>query len=454
MRLGIGNIVILVGLILASVDALSQTVAFRNVNVITMRNETVLLGQTVVVEDGRIKTIGSNASSKLPANAIVVDGSGKYLMPGLADMHVHIWDETDLTLYLSNGVTRVRNLNGRPYHLTWRKQIADGSKFGPNIYTSGPTMYGQLWVRTIDTEEKAIESVRQQKAMGYDFVKVYHMLAPNVYAAATKTAKSLGMRVVGHKPARVPMQTVIDSGQECLEHLLGYGYAVDRDDSPLRAQVQQGGWSFRYSYAGIDADPTKITRVAKQAADNNIWNCPTLVVMDRWVPNGTPEMTEIKSNPYWQYIPSSKRNGSVERYGVTFEDYTLEYQQQGMKVRRQIVKALHDAGAGLLLGTDAGANTVVAGFSIHEELVAMVEAGLTPYQALATGTTSISLYLKTPDVGHISRGAKADMLLLNANPLDDIDNTKKIAGVMKDGRWYPKSDLDERLANIASSYNN
>ena len=275
-----------------------QTTAFVNVNVIPMDSERILENQTVIIHDGKIVRMDVADQIEIPNNAFEIDGNGQYLLPGLADMHVHIWHQEDLLLYVANGITTVRNMNGKPYHLEWRKKIANGELLGPTIYTSGPTIYDERL--SID---KAKQLVIDQKNAGYDFIKIYHYLRDKEpFIELMKTAKEAGIPVAGHKPRGISFREMLDLGQSSLEHMLSYVYLIEKPDTPLRAALQQGKWSFRYHYSGTEVDESKIPPIAEAVRNAGLWNCPTLIAMDRWIPSG--EAQAILAQPHFKYILS------------------------------------------------------------------------------------------------------------------------------------------------------
>ena len=289
-----------------------EIVAFRNVNIIPMNKEVVLKNRTVLVSGEKIISIGKSSKIKIPENAKIIEGKGKYLMPGLGDMHVHIWHENDLMLYLANGVTTVRNMNGRSYHLVWRDQMRSEQRLGPDLYTTGPTLYGRGG-NGIYTPENGKIAVQTQKKAGYDFIKIYHLLSNNVYDAILAEAKLQNIPVVGHKPARHTFEHIFNTGQVSMEHLLGYAVKVEIDGSDLRAELIKGNYSYRYTYGAIEWDKDKLEKITKLTAESGIWNCPTLIAMDRWVHKDSPIALGIKEKPYWKkYISPKLRNTIIE----------------------------------------------------------------------------------------------------------------------------------------------
>lgn len=398
-------------LVVAAPDLLLE-----HVHVVPMDVERVLRDCPVLVRDGRIAAMGE---FEAPRDAVRIDGGGRYLLPGLHDLHVHCWYEEELTLYVANGVTTVRNLWGKPMHLAWRRE----ERFRPDFHTSGPILDGAppTWEgsRVVRTPEEARDVVAAHLRDGYGFLKVYNRLAPEVYDAIVAEAKRAGIRVVGHVPHAVGLRRAIAAGQSSIEHL----------------ELYEGNeWE------------------APATAAAGVWNCPTLGVLRKAVPR--EEAEELRLRPEMRFVPPRLRATWDSMTGEgTPRWLAAKYRMPGgfFELQGRVVRALRDAGAGLLLGTDSGSPFVVAGFSIHEELRLLVEAGLTPFEALRAGTRDAARYLGT-DAGVIAPGRRADLLLVEGDPLEDVANAARIAGVVLRGAWHPKADLDRRLEEVAASY--
>ena len=389
----------------AQVPAKVTVTAFVNVAVIPMDRERVLAGQTVIVRGDRIVAMSPVGRVAVPAEAVRVDGRGQFLMPGLADMHVHLWDDlkygtvapnvTDvLAALVANGITTVREMHsGGPTSATLalRRRVASGELLGPRIYTAGDP--------DISSPEAAAKSVPALKAAGHDFLKVYFWDDMRVYDSIQAAAARVGLRLVGHVPNKeMTLEKIAQGHWASMEHLLSYyEWATEWAWNPDPAkQVKPPR-----------ADDAAIRKIALATRRAGVWNCPTLTVVTRtidWNPDAAPMV-----------------------------DFNF-----------RLIKALHDVGAGVLLGTDAP--YVMPGFSIHQELEMLVEAGLTPYQALETGTRNVARFLGTEDsTGTIAVGKRADLVLLRANPLVNIRHTTALAGVMLGGRWLPREELEQRL---------
>ncbi|MEJ7812569.1 MAG: amidohydrolase family protein [Gemmatimonadaceae bacterium] len=413
-----------------------RVVAFEGVTVVPMDRERVLERQTVVVRDGRIARIGPSGAVRVPAGAIRVDGRGRYLMPGLADMHVHPYNTDQFVNYLAHGVTTIAVLNGSRYSLRWREQVANGTLLGPTIYTAGPSLEGVpagnpqfLSTATPDDGRRAVQAIA---AAGYDLIKVYMTLTPETYAAILAEAKAQRLVVAGHIPPQVGVDGVLRSGgQGMVAH--AEEFFRERVDSAHRA-----------------ARTAEIVRGVKAAGITVIPNMSAYADYIRSIKDlnealADPEMRYASPAVYSEKLPSHNR--SIRPNPQQF----LAGAERGLAMFRPFTKALSDAGVPLLLGTDAEFFGYV-GASLHEELRQMVAAGLTPYQALSAGTAAAGDYVAASvrgaeRFGRIAVGQRADLVLLGANPLESVANAERIEGVMTRGRWLPA----ERLRTLRDS---
>ena len=423
--------------------ALAETTAFINVNVVAMTEDRVEPGQTVVVEDGVITVIGPVDLTPLPKDIVVVDGTDRYLLPGLTEMHAHIPDAASpelnrvMTLFVANGVTAVRGMLGGPSHLRLREDLLLGEVFGPRLFTSGPSLNGDS-VR--DAADGALQ-LREQYAAGYDFAKIHPGLTAEEYGAIADAANELGMPFAGHVPADVGVVGTLAAGMASIDHLDGYLAALMPPDSDA-----SGGYGgFFDVLLAEQVMEERIAELATQTAASNTWNVPTESLFEHRVSDVTA--AELSSLPEMMYMPGetlqqwtrSKQRLESER------GFDPEVAKRAIELRRTLIKALHDAGAGLLLGSDAPQVFNVPGFSLHDELEYLVAAGLTPFEALATGTTAAAKFLQT-NTGSVDVGREADLVLLDANPLIDISHTRRIHGVMLRGTWHSAAQLKALLA--------
>lgn len=441
-----GRIVVAGILLLATATtAWAEITAFINVNVISMRDDQVKPAQTVLVRDGRIDMIGPVDTTPLPKDIQVIDGTDRYLLPGLAEMHAHLpganspdLDRT-LTLFAANGVTLVRGMLGQPSHLQLREALANGSVFGPRLVTSGPSMNGN----SVRDAQDGADKVRAQFDAGYDFIKIHPGLSAAEFAAIAETANELGMPFAGHVPEAVGLDNALASGISTIDHLDGYLPAL----MPADADNSGGYGGFFGVLLADQLGEERIAELAVQTAAAGTWNVPTESLFEHRVSEVT--VAELTSRPEMRFMPVAtvQQWARVKQSLESDQDFDAEDARQAIRLRRLIIKALHDAGAGLLLGSDAPQVFNVPGFSIHQELAFLVEAGLSPYAALATGTVHVADYLDS-NTGLVEVGRDADLVLLDANPLLDISNTRRVHGVMLRGRWHPATDLEERLRQI------
>jgi imidazolonepropionase-like amidohydrolase len=423
-----------------------QVTAFVNVNVVPMTGERVDRAQTVVVRNGRIVAIGSSSSVAVPPDAVRIAGDGKYLMPGLAEMHGHtvgnsasIQAEEDVMfLYAANGVTTVRGMLGAPRQLELRKKTNSGKIFAPTLYLAGPSFNGN----SIDSPETAERLVRQEKAEGWDLLKVHPGLTREEFDAMALTAMELGIRFGGHVPEDVGWRHALEMGQETFEHLDGYIEYLDAFDKPIA--------------------PDKLDEVVTLTREAGAAVVPTLVLWDIGV-IGMGNTEQLRQLPELEYWPRANVPGigGVEQWTRSHEQAVARREQdaraaeQHSRNRKQLLKALHDGGVTVLMGTDSPQIFSVPGFSIHREMQAMADAGLTPYQILQSGTSNVGKYFQRYDAfGTVTVGQRADLLLLNANPLEGIGNVSKRAGVMIRGAWMTEQEIQARLSQIAARFGN
>jgi hypothetical protein len=410
-------------------------VAFLHVNVIPMDRDNVLEDQTVVTQDDRIVQIGDFKNITIPPNARCIDAKGKYLIPGLADAHVHLQSQIEFALYLSNGVTTVFNLDGRPGHLLWRQEIAKGSTIGPTIFSTGPIFHQKR------TPGEDVRLVDAQAAAGYDAIKVYNEVSKEEYPTLISEARSKNLLLMGHVAREPGFEMTIQSGQSIahLEEVMYTYFNPQHDDD----------------FDHIVFDESKIPVVTKMVKDSGVYVTATLdnfsmivlqaTDLDAFLKN--PELNYVAPWTLLQFQPANNRYKNrfgPDKYGVL---------QNLLVFQRKLLKSFSDAGVPLMAGTDATEIGPIAGFGIHHELREFVNDGLTPYQALQTATINVAKYLRqSGEFGSIETGKRADMLLLSANPLADISNTQKITGVMVRGRWLDKTQLDQMMGRVQINY--
>jgi imidazolonepropionase-like amidohydrolase len=418
---------------------LGGATAFVHVNVVPMDRERVLADQTVVVRDAEIVAIGPSATTKPPEGATIVEGGGAYLLPGLADLHVHAKAPDDLALYVVNGVTTVLNLGeaGSSFVTGTRRRIAAGELLGPTCLVApllDGTRGGDL---PSSTPDEARASVRRAKEIGYDFIKVYNDLSRDSFRAVCDEAATQGLAVVGHAVRAPGLEESFEAGQVMLAHAEEYLYTVmrgERGGPPDASRLPYAVELTRKHGAYVCPNLSAYERIAAQ------WGRATYV---KDVFLAEPESRWLR--PWWrerwqrgQYVGTNKPGGLDDR----------------VPLLRKLTKALHDAGVPLLLGTDSpDIPGLHAGFSIHDDLRNLVESGLSPFDAISCGTRVAGAFVEqfVPDAapfGTVEVGKRADLMLVEANPLEDPARLKSPRGVMLRGRWLPRAELDSLLEGL------
>jgi imidazolonepropionase-like amidohydrolase len=420
--------------------------AFVGVTVIPMDRERRLPGQTVVVRGDRIVEIGPAARVRVPDDGVRVDGTGKFLIPGLAEMHAHIPGgqatdsavERTLFMYVAGGLTTVRGMLGHPRHLELRARAARGELLSPTIYAAGPSLNGN----TIPDSATAVRAAVEQKEAGYDLLKIHPGVSRVAFDALAATATRIGIPFAGHVPKDVGLARALEARYATIEHLDGYIEAMLRDGAPVGAEQS----AFFGLNLGAHLDESKLPGLVDATRRAGVWNVPTQVLLENLVLVGSSE--ELARRPEMRYVAPEMLAEWAEVKATMLSETgsTAESARRTIEMRRRLIKALHAAGAGLLLGSDAPQMYNVPGFSTHRELETLVAAGLTPYQALETGTRNVARYFGTErETGTIERGKRADLILLDADPLVDIRNTTRRAGVMLRGRWLPQAEIERSL---------
>lgn len=365
--------------------------AFADVRVVLMEEGRTVGGQTVLVEEGRVSRIGPASQVAIPEAAVVIEARGAYLLPGLADMHVHLRRE-DVSAYVANGITTVRNMWGHPAIQTMKAEVEAGTLVGPTVYSTSPGLDQEPvhwpYTQLVTQPGEAARVVAEQIAAGWPTLKVYQDLTAEVYDAIVAAAGARGVDFVGHVPHKVGLDRVLGAGQRSIEHLGGYDLALN-------------GGSARGAAGWIEVDESLMQGLAARSRDAGSWNCPTLAIV----------------------ASIASRFDSQASAAVVAN-------------RRKMLKALHAAGAGLLLGTDSGIDIVAPGASFHTELTEWVTAGLTPYEALRAATVDAAAFLgESNEFGRVAEGLRADLVLTLRDPLADVETLREPLGVMVRGHW-------------------
>jgi len=443
----------------------SNVVAFVNVNVIPMDREGVLPRQTVVVRNGVIAEIGDARRIRIPARAQRIDGTGKFLIPGLMDMHVHLFTddefpdalaEDELKIMIAYGVTTIRLMTGTPEQLVLRKKSSNGEIIAPTIYAASPQFTGRKSTNAyvVTTETEAQEAVIKSKQDGYDYIKVTTYLKPEVYEAIIAEARKQHIQVVGHADSRsIGLQRALRARQQ-IEHLDSYLEALLPETSPVKGSVSDIYLYNPKNWESIDyIDESKIPEVARLTVQSNPFVTPTLHLFKFTFGKGRTEES-FKAQPDIRFYPKKVIDfwtGVSKKYLATAAP--IEKREKYIAIRNKIVKAIYDAGGHVMAGSDTPEWLMLYGYTLHLELIDLRDAGLSNYAALEAATRNPALFFGTLDkTGTIEPGKSADLLLLDANPLVDIANTQKRSGVMLKGRYYPQSELNQWLDQIAPRF--
>jgi imidazolonepropionase-like amidohydrolase len=428
------------------VDSKQREIVITNVNVVPMDSERILEKQTVIIKNGKISAIGTRL--KYTKAALVIDAKGKYLIPGLAEMHAHVPPIDDiepmkevLMLFAANGITTIRGMLGHPKHLELRSKIQQGEILGPHLYTTGPSFNGM----SVTSPEAGAEMVRKQKAAGYDYLKLHPGLTREKFDAIADAAHKEGIPFVGHVSFGVGVWRAIDAGYSSIDHLDGFIEGLIPEIKTMNEQ-QTG----LFGMFGADKiDTTLIPKLMAGLREKNIWVVPTQSLAERWfAADFTPEvfLTDpdilyMKPETVNQWIESKKNLMKNPEYNAaTIENF--------VKLRWKLIYQCQQNGVKILLGCDAPQVFNVPGFSTHNELQYLVKSGLTPYEALRTGTVHVAAYLNKTDTGIIQQGAVADVVLIAGNPLKDISHTKNVEGVVLAGKWLSKEYISTALKKL------
>ena len=423
------RIIFLVLFTLFSLSANAENTVINNVTVLTMNDGEVLTDATVVVVDDRITYAGPASSAPAPSNADnIIDGTGKFLMPGLAEMHGHLpstnWSrerqERILFLYLAGGVTTVRGMLGDPIQFELRKQISAGTMDGPTLYLAAPSMNGNSVSSPADGRAK----IRRYAAQGWDLQKIHPGLTRAEYDAIADEANKLNFPFGGHVPADVGLERASEAGQISIDHMDGYLQMAEGDKRAL-----------------TDADFAKMIELTKRSGT---WVVPTHELFNVLIGGGN--VAALTARPENRYLTPD----TLASYQRRAASSNANANRLAVENRDRLLKALADADVNLALGSDAPQLFSVPGFSIWREIESMRDAGLTAAQILKSGTSAAGRYFADKDAfGTVTVGARADLILLNGNPFDAIENVFDQAGVMAAGRWYSRAEIDTKLEGIA-----
>jgi imidazolonepropionase-like amidohydrolase len=438
---------------------------FLHVTVINPGTSSVEPDRAVTISGSHITAVSNSGNFQPPSHARVIDGTGQFLIPGLWDMHVHVafgdWfpggRDIILPLLVANGVTGIRDMGGDiPVLFAWRKQIASGELIGPRMVVAGPMLDGYLpdgktfrfpSSIPVTTVEDAVAAVDSLKAQQVDFIKVQSLIPHDAYLAAATEAHKQGLPFVGHVPDAVRIDEAAAVGQKSIEHMMGSSAGC----STVEDRVIKGEVDTQLLLNSFDQQ--KCNKMMALLAQRQVWQVPTMV----WERGGTfLDQLDWKHQPLDRYVPAHWRDVTWRRFEEQMmpglQKDPLALRQRSFAQELAMAGAMHRAGVPFLAGTDSAPGIyIIPGFSLHDELANFVEAGFTPMEALQTATSNPALFLGKSDIGAVKPGGLADLVLLSANPLNDIQNTKKINAVVINGRFLDRAALDRMLAQVEVS---
>jgi imidazolonepropionase-like amidohydrolase len=422
----------------------------------------------VVIRDGRIASI-QRAEGGRATGGTSIDGTGKFLIPGLVDAHTHLYSDEELPdslapyelgVMLAHGITAARLMIGTPEQLTLRADIKQGRVLGPQLWLASPQLTGNRSTnaRVVTTPDEARAAVREVAAAGYDLIKLTENIPPPVYDAITDEARKQRIPIDGHVDVRVGVRRALEAKQN-IQHLDSYLEAVLADSAPTRVSLTQGGVYRLQNWKSMDyVDPRKIAEVAGATARAGVWVTPTLTIFNKAFGIGFTD-DEMTNRPDWTMMPPSFRQlyvNSRARYWNPANDSvrTAERRRRYVETRNALAKAIVDSGGRILAGSDAPDLLMVYGWTLHRELENLVGAGVSSYQALLAATRNPAEFFGArQEWGTVEIGRRADLVLLSANPLADIKNSTRIDGVWIGGRWLPRAELDRMIENARQRIN-
>lgn len=430
-------------------------VAFEGVDVLPMDSERTLQNQTVVVQDGVIAWMGSSADAEVPEEVTRIDGAGRTLLPGLAEMHAHVPGdnaprdlmEDILFLYVANGITTIRGMLGAPGQLGVRAELESGELLGPNLIVGAPSLNGN----SAPNPEVAERLVRTYKEQGYDFLKIHPGVPLVAWDRMVEVAREVGITYAGHVPEGVGIEHALRTNIGTVDHLDGYFQGALPNEMIERLSGNLGVIPTAEILAGIDWG--RVDELVALTVEHGVWNVPTLYLWENfYAPIDVDSMLAL---PEMRYVPARMSEGwasAKRRRGAE----STEVARGVAEARLRLLSKLDQAGAGILMGTDSPQMFNVPGFALHHELLIMGKA-MSPYTVLASGTRNVAQYVGSSlglddQFGTVAVGNRADLILVNGSPLDDLAAISDLAGVMVRGRWIARDEIDAGLERIASKY--
>jgi Amidohydrolase family len=448
----------------------SPPLVFTHTTVIDATGGPAQSDMTVVITKDRITKIGKSNQVHVPREAIVIDATGKFMIPGLWDMHVHWYLKDYLSLFIANGVVGIRQMWGVPQHHVWRKEIEQGTLLGPRLVIASRIVDGRnpIWRGSVavGSAAQAREAVRQEKQEGADFIKIYDRLSRDAFFAIVDETKKQELRFAGHVPDSVSVEEASKAGQHSIEHLNGLLLAASTREEELR-QMYEEAWAHLPEGERLPSpsrtrvptrimletfSPEKARALFAHLKRHHTWQIPTLTVLRSGALFGDPH---FQQDPRLKYLPVEVKAGwdpaTDFRYKrLSPEDFALLKSVYQKEV--ELVGMMYREGVTLLAGSDVLNPYCLPGFSLHDELGLLVEAGLTPMAALQAATLNAAIFLgKAHDFGAVEEGKLADVILLDANPLEAIRNTQKIHAVVVNGRLLDRAALDNLLAQAEAA---
>lgn len=431
--------------------------AFLNVNVLPMDDagERVLERQIVMIENGRVSLIGDADQFSVAEDVTSVDAEDYFLMPGLTEMHGHLpnprMSDEDvrnlLFLYVANGVTTVRGMQGDPSQFALRSAIERGRLLGPKLYLASVSMNGT----SVTTPEEASQRAREYKVDGYDLIKTHEGMSLDVFDALAETASEVHIPFGGHVSDYVGLRHALASGQVSIDHLDNYVEALASSDD--RVDEDRG---LRGVGALLESvDESRIPELVRATVEAGAWVVPTMVLWETAFFNDRGSADVLSERPEVRYMPTEMVDRWREAVDTRLESTEIEINRRIASLRRNVLTALHEGGANIAIGTDSPQIFSVPGFAMYHEMALYTEVGMTPYEVLEIGTRRPAEYFDvTDEFGTVAVGRRADLLLLSANPTDDISHIRNRVGVMVNGRWILSDEIERRLRNIALFYGN
>jgi hypothetical protein len=427
-----------------------SAILISNVNIVDVRTGHITENRHVIIDSGIIEKI-----TEIIPNARdytnTINGTGKYLSPGLTEMHAHIPQpsisnpdivEETLFLYLSNGITTIRGMLGHPSHLELREQAKNNKILSPRIYTSSPSLNGG----SVKTKEEAVTKVTAYKRDGYDFLKIHPGIKLEVFDALVARAKELDIALAGHVPVDVGVRHAMESGFASIDHVDGFLEGLVPQS--LNVNPNENGF-FGYNFASL-ANTDEIDELVAISKKNKVWIVPTQSLFERWFAPIKAE--ELLNQPEMKFMPKSTLDNWKRRKIQSTESggFDADQWKRFNDIRLKLINRLQKDGHGMLLGSDAPQLFNVPGFSIHHEIEGMKNAGLSNLEILQSGTINPAIYFGDEgSYGEVKESQSADLMLLYTNPLDDLSALKNPSGVMVRGKWLSKKDIDKELNKIA-----